>query len=58
MISTRYNYKYTVLQAHDIITRYIVSFPPGIRGGMIFVSSTRQGGATAKLQEPGWGHIR
>ena len=25
---------------------------------MIFVSSARQGGATAKLQEPGWGHIQ
>ena len=35
----------------------IVSSPPGIRGGMIFVSSARQG-ATAKLQEPGWGHIQ
>ena len=32
--------------------------PPGIREGMIFVSSARQGGATAKLQEPGWGHIQ
>ena len=31
--------------------------PPGIRGRMIFVSSARQG-ATAKLQEPGWGHIQ
>ena len=28
-------------------------------GGMIFVSSARQGGgATAKLKEPGWGHIQ
>ena len=26
-------------------------------GGIIFVSSTRQG-ATVKLQEPGWGHIQ
>ena len=25
---------------------------------MIFVSSARQGGATAKLQEPEWGHIQ
>ena len=25
---------------------------------MIFVSSARHGGATAKLQEPGWGHIQ
>ena len=25
---------------------------------MIFVSSARQGEATAKLQEPGWGHIQ
>ena len=34
--------------------------PPGIRGGgvMIFVSSARQRVATAKLQEPGWGHIQ
>ena len=37
----------------------IVSSPPGIRGGgMIFVLSARQGGATAKLQEQGWGHIQ
>ena len=35
---------------------YIVSSPLG-SGGMIFVSSARQG-ATAKLQEPGWGHIQ
>ena len=35
----------------------IVSPPPG-SWGMIFVSSARQGGATAKLQEPGWGHIQ
>ena len=32
--------------------------PPGIREGIIFVSSARVGGATAKLQEPGWGHIQ
>ena len=33
--------------------------PPGVRRGMIFVTSARQGGgATAKLQEPGWGHIQ
>ena len=32
--------------------------PPWDQGGMIFVSSARQGGATAKLQEPGWGHIQ
>ena len=25
---------------------------------MIFVSSARLGGGTAKLQEPGWGHIQ
>ena len=25
---------------------------------MAFVSSARQGRATAKLQEPGWGHIQ
>ena len=32
---------------------------PWDRGGMIFVSSARQvGGATAKLQEPVWGHIQ
>ena len=30
---------------------------PWDQGGMIFVSSARQG-ATAKLQEPGWGHIQ
>ena len=28
------------------------------RGGMIFVPSTRQNGAIAKLQEPGWGQIQ
>ena len=28
------------------------------QGGMIFVSSARQGGATANLQEPEWGHIQ
>ena len=27
-------------------------------GGMIFVPSTRQNGAIAKLQEPGWGQIQ
>ena len=34
--------------------------PPWDQGGgrMIFVSSARQGEATAKLQEPGWGHIQ
>ena len=31
--------------------------PPWNQGEMIFVSSARQG-ATAKLQEPGWGHIQ
>ena len=30
--------------------------PPEIRWGMIFVSARQ--GATAKLQEPGWGHIQ
>ena len=43
-----------------------VSCPPplGSVGGMIFVSSARQGwgvgggGATAELQEPEWGHIQ
>ena len=37
-----------------------MSSPPWDQGGgrMIFVSSARQGEATAKLQEPGWGHIQ
>ena len=34
-------------------TDTIVSSPPWDQGGMIFVSSARQGGATAKFQEPG-----
>ena len=40
----------------------IVSSSRWDQGGMIFVSSVRQGGgergATAELQEPGWGHIQ
>ena len=37
----------------------IVPSCPWDQGGMIFVSSARhEGGATAKLQEPGWGHIQ
>ena len=32
--------------------------PPGIRGGDDFCVIRQAGGATAKLQEPGWGHIQ
>ena len=36
-----------------------MSSPPWDQGGgIIFVSSAMQGGATDKLQEPGWGHIQ
>ena len=37
--------------------KFIVSSPPWDQGVMIFMSTARQG-ATAKLQEPEWGHIK
>ena len=36
----------------------IVSSPLGSGGGNDFCFISQAGGATAKLQEPGWGHIQ
>ena len=36
----------------------IVSFSPWDRGGNDFCVISQGGEATAKLQEPGWGHIQ
>ena len=40
------------LHIHSVLT------PPGIREGNDFCVISQAGGATAKLQEPGWGHIQ
>ena len=34
------------------------SVPPWDQGGNDFCVISQAGGATAKLQEPGWGHIQ
>ena len=46
----------TEVSANSGLTRHN-ALPPGIRGDDFCVIS-QTGGATAKLQEPGWGHIQ
>ena len=45
-------------QKNEVSTTSIGSYPSWDQGGIIFVSSARQRETTAKLQEPGWGHIQ
>ena len=46
-----------VISSFSLMTEFIVSSPPGIKGNDFYVIS-QAGGATAKLQEPGRGHIQ
>ena len=48
-----------LLLTNKEVMAYIVSSPSGIRGaGEWFLCYQPDRGATAKLQEPGWGHIQ
>ena len=43
---------------HGVNTYYHSVLPPWDQGGNGFCVINQTGGATAKLQEPGWGHIQ
>ena len=46
------------IQALEGLSLWICPPPLGIKGGNDFCVISQAGGATAKLQEPGWGHIQ